>query len=205
MKGALGLAGGAVAGAVVAVPALLFGGLAGARAGWTGVSAAGTHEPASKAEMDVLTKVVDEFMEANPEIFEADEPSEEHKTGEISEPDQEKDPDLSPLEGLFEGRVAKGIKQLLLVPSEKVGIKTHENVGRAYGELPGRIAGAVTGFFSGAVLNTLAVSGVAFAGVGLLTGAKVGDAIDKITPHGPEKGVGLHLGRFEPLGTLAKD
>ena len=205
VKGALGLAGGAVAGAVVAVPALLFGGLAGARAGWTGVSAAGTHEPASKAEMDVLTKVVDEFMEANPEIFEADEPSEEHKTGEISEPDQEKDPDLSPLEGLFEGRVAKGIKQLLLVPSEKVGIKTHENVGRAYGELPGRIAGAVTGFFSGAVLNTLAVSGVAFAGVGLLTGAKVGDAIDKITPHGPEKGVGLHLGRFEPLGTLAKD
>lgn len=197
VKGALGLAGGAVAGALVAVPALLFGGVAGARAGWTGVSAAGTHKPASKAEMEVLTNVVDEFMEANPDIFGTEEAAEADKKPKSSKPEGENDPDLSPLEGLFEGRVAKGIKQLLLVPSEKIGIKTHEKIGREHGELPGRIAGAVTGFFSGAVLNTLAVGGVAFAGVGLLTGSKVGDAIDKITPKGPEKGVDLHLGRFK--------
>lgn len=58
---ASGLVGAALGGSLGAVAGLGIG----AVAGWRGVSLSGTHRPASKAEMEVLTNVVDKFLEAN--------------------------------------------------------------------------------------------------------------------------------------------
>jgi hypothetical protein len=215
LKTATGIAAGVIGGALAVVPAAAFGALTGALAGWRGVSLSGTHKPASQEEMEVLTNVVDELLETNglqeePQKTEKDtEPlwsvgrknettpvAQEHNDS-TKKPADSEDLDLSPLKGLFKGRVAKGIKQLLLWPSEGMGIKTHEAAGRKLGEFPGRVVGALTGAVTGALFNALAVGGVALVGIGF-AGANYADkklSLLESTP--PEKGDPLFYGRFE--------
>lgn len=254
----LGLTAGLVGGTIGAVPGAIFGAFAGARAGWTGTSASGTHKPASKEEMEVLAKVVDELLEANEDLLEVnptddteeattdkvepekteveapkltskdaavpenstikDKPVEAKSTikdkpvsetadkeePKVGEDDTETDeagksegPDLSPLRGLFKGRVAKGIKQLFLWPSEGFAIKTHESVGRKHGEMPGRIVGALTGAVTGALFNALATGGIAFVGTGLYMKSKVDKAVSALGPKAPTSAPDVYIGRFE--------
>jgi Clostripain family len=218
IRTAMGLAVGAATGIVAAVPAAALGSLTGAVAGWRGTSASGTHKPASKEEMEVLTKVVDQLLEAN-DLKAAEKPAESagpdtQKSASADKSDEarpkeaaseddvvqetEPSPDLSPLKHLVKGRVAKGLKQLVLWPSEGFAIKTHEAMGRKYGELPGRIIGAVTGAVTGAVLNALAVGGVAFVGAGLFTAHRVDQKLSRLQPADPAKGDAFFTGRFEP-------
>lgn len=200
---AVGVAGGLVGGALGAGLGTLTGAVLGARAGWTGVSAAGTHKPASEQELEIVSKVLDELLEANG-LGE----SKDSKTTEATRESNEKkraepksdSPDLSPLKGLFSGRVAKGIKQLFLWPSESRAIKIHEAAGRKLGELPGRVIGALTGAVTGALTTALTAGGIAFVGAGLLSASVADSQLDKLGPGEPEKGNSLFLGRFEPAG-----
>lgn len=203
---AIGVAGGAVAGAIAAVPAAIAGAVLGAKAGWSGVSAAGTAKPASKEEVDLLNDVVTELLEVNG-VVEKDEVEETPAEGEAAKKlaedgDDERlmvgDFDLTPAKKLLNGRVAKSIKQLLLLPSERVGIKTHEAAGYRFGEMPGRVAGAVVGAFSGALFNALAVGGAVFAGGGLYAGFQSDGLLDKVTPGPVEKADSSYVGRYEP-------
>lgn len=230
---ASGIAGGVVGGALGAGLGAIVGTVTGAVAGWRGVSAAGTHMPASKEEIEVLSKVVDDFLEANGLVGDDEKPielkppandNEQQPDGEwdpeksiqegprpakaafaedeskVSQPEKAEtegpgDPDLSPLKGLLEGRVARGLKQLFLAPAEGHAIKVHESAGRKWGEWPGRVAGALTGAITGGVLSALATGAVGLVGTGLLTAAKLDNVFELLEK--PEvKGETNFTGRF---------
>ena len=230
---ASGIAGGVVGGALGAGLGAIVGTVTGAVAGWRGVSAAGTHMPASKEEIEVLSKVVDDFLEANGLVGDEEKPielkppandNEQQPDGEwdpeksiqegprpakaasaeneakVSQPEKAEtegpgDPDLSPLKGLLEGRVARGLKQLFLAPAEGHAIKVHESAGRKWGEWPGRVAGALTGAITGGVLSALATGAVGLVGTGLLTAAKLDNVFEFLEK--PEvKGETNFTGRF---------
>lgn len=202
---ASGLAGGVVGGALGAGLGALGGTVFGAAAGWRGVSAAGTHKPASKEEIEVLTNVVDELLEANGLDADGKKPLELRPPANdneeqvlnlaVAEPPSKKEPDLSPLKGLLEGRVARGLVQLLLAPAEGQAIKTHETAGRKYGEWPGRVIGAVSGALTGGVLSALAAGATGLVGAGLLTAAKVDNVFD-LFDKPEQKGESRFNGRF---------
>ncbi|MCA9781517.1 MAG: hypothetical protein KC800_32590, partial [Candidatus Eremiobacteraeota bacterium] len=227
---ASGIAGGVVGGALGAGLGAVVGTVTGAVAGWRGVSAAGTHKPASKEEIEVLSKVVDDFLEANGLVGDEEKPielkppandNEQQADGKWdpeksvqegprpvkAEPVKEEtepvkgdaegatDPDLSPLKGLLEGRVARGLKQLFLAPAEGHAIKVHEAAGRKWGEWPGRVAGALTGALTGGVLSALATGAIGLVGTGLLTAAKLDNVFELVEK--PEvKGETSFTGRF---------
>ena len=215
VTGALGLTAGVIGGAIGAVPGAIFGAFAGARAGWTGTSMSGTSKPASKEEMEVLTKVVDDLLEANglgkddAEVEDsskgAKDIAKDAKAAEVltdsdspsTEEAENQKPDLSALDQLLEGRVAKGLAQILLWPSEGAAIKTHEAAGRKLGEMPGRIVGALIGTLSGAVTTGLAAGAVAFTGAGLVTKAVGDKVLGKLEPEAPAPEKDLYFGRFE--------
>jgi hypothetical protein len=202
---------GAAAGVIAAIPGALIGAAAGTAAGWRGVSAAGTHKPTSKEESELLSNVVDKLLKANglannePEAGKAsaepdttDQRSAEDQTKANEAPKKGK-PDLSALSDLKNGRGAKILKQLILLPSEAVGLRMHQAAGHKLGELPGRLVGAVVGGLGGAVLNALATGGIAFAGAGLITFSKIGKQAKP-----PDKGSDLFTGRYEPKKATAE-
>ena len=227
---ASGIAGGVVGGALGAGLGAVVGTVTGAVAGWRGVSAAGTHKPASKEEIEVLSKVVDDVLVANGLVGDEEKPielkppandNEQQADGKWdpeksvqegprpvkAEPVKEEtepvkgdaegatDPDLSPLKGLLEGRVARGLKQLFLAPAEGHAIKVHEAAGRKWGEWPGRVAGALTGALTGGVLSALATGAIGLVGTGLLTAAKLDNVFELVEK--PEvKGETSFTGRF---------
>jgi hypothetical protein len=211
-RAAAGIAGGAVGGAIVAGLGAVVGSVTGAVAGWRGVSAAGTHKPASKEEIDVLTTVVDELLEANGLANDKSDAGGEKKAdgstadakmaeavpvedAKESPGEDIEDPDLAPLKGLLKGRVAKGLKQLILAPAEGTAIKVHESAGRKWGEFPGRILGALTGAVAGGLFTALTAGGVAFAGAGLFAAAQADNVLSALER--PEiKGESTFTGRF---------